>query len=185
MENTWETIKKNCVDQFEKRLEFFIGKLKKIRSDRISLETIRGLKINYQGEKKPIKIIANLRISPNHELVIQAFEPNLTSLISKAVLDEQLGYKQEKISKDEVIFTLLPMTGEMRKKLIKDVKEIIEEGKKFFRLIHQDIKSALKKDKNLSQDQKKNYEKQGDKLFKDYQDRFAVAWEKKIKELSS
>lgn len=158
--------------------------MEKIRSNQISLELIRGLTINYQGEKKPIKTVANLRISANHELVISAFEPKLIPIITKTVLDYQLGYKQEKSTKEEVIFTLSPMTREIREKLVREVKLIIEEGKKAFRLIHQVIKNTLKKDKNLSQDQKRNYEKQGDKLVKDYQDKLLAAEQRKVQELS-
>src|SRR5205823_5094664 len=99
-------------------------------------------------------------------------------------LDYQLGYKQEKSTKKEVAFTLSPMTKEIREKLVREVKLITEEGKKSFRLIHQGIKNTLKKEKNLSQDQKRNYEKQGDKLVKDYQDKLLAAEQKKVQELN-
>ncbi|CAG8799526.1 12151_t:CDS:1, partial [Gigaspora rosea] len=71
-------------------LTVFVGKLEKIRSNQISLEAIRGLPVNCQGEKKPLKAIANLRISLAHELVVRSFEPKFTLLISKASLDKQL-----------------------------------------------------------------------------------------------
>ena len=169
----------------EKELEVFVGKLERIRSNRISLEAIRGLMVNYQGEKKPLKAVANLRISPNHELVIHSFEPKMTPLISKTILDNQLGYKVERSTKEETYFALTPITTQIKEKLIKEVKSFTEEGKKNFRLIHQDIKNWLKKENSLSQDQKKSYEKQGDKLVKDYQEKLIEAEEKKIKELSS
>ncbi|CAJ0845676.1 9196_t:CDS:1, partial [Entrophospora sp. SA101] len=44
-------------------------------------------------------IITNLRISPNHELIARAFEAKMTPLISKTILDNQLGYKVERIKK--------------------------------------------------------------------------------------
>lgn len=141
--------------------------------------------VDCQGEKRPLKAIANLRISPNHELVVRAFEAKMMPPINKAILDKQLGYKVERSNKEETYFALTPITKEIKEKLIKEVKTITEEGKKSFRLIHQEIKNWLKKDKDLSQDQKKNYEKQGDKLVKDYQDKLLAAEEKKIRELSS
>ena len=166
-------------------MQVFIDKLEKVRSNRISLELVGGLRVEYHGEKRMIKSLASLRVSPSHELVVRAFDSKVVPLISKVVLDNQLGYKVERSTKEEVYFTLLPMTKEIRERLIKNVKMITEEGKKFFRLIHQDIKKSLKEDKSLSQDQKRNYEKQGDKLVKDYQDRLVLAEEKKILELNS
>jgi ribosome recycling factor len=169
----------------EKELKVFAGKLDKIRSNHISIEVIRGLVINYRSEKKPIKAVANLRISPSHELVIRAFEPAALSSITSTILNNQLGYKLERSTREEAYFTLLPMTREIRERFIREVKNITEEGKKAFRLIHQEIKNALKKIANLSQDQKRNYEAQTDKLIKDYQDKLISAEQKKIKELSS
>jgi len=141
--------------------------------------------VNCQGEKKPLKAVANLRISSNHELVIHSFDPKTTPLISKTILDNQLGYKVERSTKDEIYFTLTPITTQIKEKLIKEVKFLTEEGKKNFRLIHQELKNWLKKELHLSQDQKKSYEKQADKLVKEYQDKLLSAEEKKIKELSS
>ena len=185
METNWEVIKQKKTMVLEKELEVFIGKLERIRGNRISLEAIRGLMVNYQNERKPLKAIANLRISPNYELVARAFEPKMTPVISKTILDNQLGYKVERSTKEEVAFTLTPITTQIKEKLIKEVKLITEEGKKSFRLVHQDLKNWTKKESHLSQDQKKNYEKQADKLVKDYQDKLVAAEEKKIKELSS
>ena len=142
MENDWETIKQKKIEHLEKELKVFVGKLERIRSNRISLEVIRGIMVNYRGERKPLKTMANLRISPNHELVVRAFEPKMAPLISKAILDSQLGYqeKRERSTEEEVFFTLSLITKEIKDKLIKEVKLITEEGKKNFRLIHQDLK---------------------------------------------
>ncbi|WNE40326.1 MAG: Ribosome-recycling factor [Mycoplasmataceae bacterium] len=185
MENNWEGVKQKKTSQLTKELEFFISKLDKIRSNQISLESISNLMVNLQGEKKPLKAVASSRISSNHELIIKAFEVKSIPAISKTILDNQLGYKLERSTKEEAIFTLTPITKEIKERLIKEVKLVAEEGKKSFRLIHQDLKKALKEDRSLSQDQKKNCEKQTDKLIKDYQDKFLIAEEKKIKSLSS
>ncbi|CAI2164094.1 10742_t:CDS:2 [Funneliformis geosporum] len=183
--NDREAIKRKKIEQLEKRLQIFTSELEKIRSNRISLELIGGLMVEYQGEKKMIKSLASLRVSPSHELIVRAFDSKLVPLISKVILNNQLGYKVERSTKEEIYFTLLPTTAEIREGLIRNVKMITEEGKKSFRLIHQDIKKSLKEDKGLSQDQKRSYEKQSDKLIKDYQDRLVLAEEKKIRELNS
>ncbi|CAG8547076.1 39219_t:CDS:2 [Gigaspora margarita] len=149
-----EVIRQKKIEHLEKELKVFISKLERIRSNRISLEAIRGLMVNYQNERKPLKTIANLRISPNHELIARAFEPKMTPLISKTILENQLGYKVERSTKEEVYFTLTPITTQIKEKLIKE-------------------------------DQKKGYEKQADKLVKDYQDKLLTAEEKKTKELNS
>ncbi|CAG8789971.1 1964_t:CDS:2, partial [Racocetra fulgida] len=174
----------------EKELEIFVGKLERIRSNQISLETIRGLTIIYQGERKPLKTISSLRISPSNELVIRAFEPQLTSLITEPV--RKMGYKLEGITKNEAYFTLLS-SGESREKLTRDVKSITEEGKVAFRQVRQAFREKIgvlaqgKSDKRgelrISADQKRKYEIEMEKLVKDYQEKLIRAEEKKIREL--
>jgi ribosome recycling factor len=186
MEINWEAIKKKKIEHLEKELRVFVDKLEKIRSNRISVEVIGGLIINYRGEKKTIKSVAkSITISPNHELVIRASEPKTIPSIINTILDSQLGYNLERSNKEEAIFSLSLLTQEIKERLKQEVREIVEKGKINFRLIHQEIKNILKKESNLSRDQKRNYEKQGDKLVKDYQDKLLIAEKKKIQELSS
>ena len=109
----------------------------------------------------------------------------LTPLITKTILDNQLGYKLERTTKEETYFTLSPITKEIKERLIKDVKTTSEESKASFRRIRQEFRDLVKKDPNFSQDQKRNYELQTDKIIKDYQDKIIASEEKKIHELNS
>ncbi|CAJ0824605.1 22183_t:CDS:2, partial [Entrophospora sp. SA101] len=161
------------------------GKIDNIRSNRISLEAVRGLMVDYQHGKKPLKSVASLRISPNHELVIQPFEPKIIPQITKKILDSQLGYKVERNTKEEVCFVLSPLTEEIRGQLIRKVNLITEEGKSALRRVRENFRNLVKKDDRFSRDQKRNYEAQVDKIFKEYQDKLITAEKKKIQELSS
>jgi len=168
----------------EKELSIFRGKLEKIRSNRVSLEAIRELIIDNRGQKRPLKSLASLSISANYEIVIRVFEPKSAPLITKKILDEELGYKLERSSGAEIYFSLLPLTKEIRTKLIQNTKKIVEEGKAVFRQIRQEIRNSIKKNNSFSQDQKKNYESQTDKLIQDYHNKLVSSEEKKIQQLN-
>src|SRR5438132_5687057 len=101
--------------------------LRKIRSNQISLAAIEELTIEQQGKKQKIKQLATLKINPDRQLVIRVFEPKKIQMISKAILDSQLGYRQTKMEKNELCFSLAPMTGEIRQQLGKKTKEMIEQ----------------------------------------------------------
>ena len=180
---TWEEIKKKKEKDLEEVLRLFLGKLEKIRSNRISLEIIRGLVINYEGQNSTLKSLANLSTSSSRELVVQAFEPKAVSAIIKKILDEQIGYKLERSNGKEICFSLLPMTEETRKKLIKNVEEITEEGKIALRPIREKIRNLIKSS-SFSLDEKKRYEIETDNLIKYYQNRLVSAKDKKTQELS-
>ncbi|CAI2161891.1 5545_t:CDS:1 [Funneliformis geosporum] len=139
--------------------------------------------VNCPGERRPLKAISNLRVSANHELVIHAFEPKLLPPIINA-LNQLGGYKLERSTSDEAYFSLLLMTRETKDKFIREVKVIGVEAKVALNLVRQEIRDLVKKNKEFSQDQKRNYENQIDKITKIYQDKINAAEEKKIQELN-
>jgi ribosome recycling factor len=162
------------------------GKLDKIRGNRINLEVVRELILSYKGENKPIKAVASLRISPQHELVISNFEPKLYSLIKNKVLEDRSEYQLAgKSTPTELYFTLALMTKEIRDKLVREVKSIANAGNVELRKVRENFRKEIKKEKNFSQDQIRQYERQIDELTKEYEKKFTALEEKKIKELSA
>lgn len=192
MDSNWEVIKQketellkikvleNVIRKLKKVLENVIDRLEMIRSNRISLEAVRRVIENYQKEKKLAEIKFDLSISPSNELIVRSAK---ISSIVKIFSESKLGYEKKEISEDKAVFSLSLMTEKKREELTEEVKKIADEkGKKVFRLIHQDIKNTLRKEK-LSEDQRRKYEAKGDELVKDYQKILIKAEEKKIREI--
>src|SRR5437762_208739 len=103
--------------------------LRQVRSSQISLGAIEELTIEQQGKKQKIEDLATLKVNPDQQLVVRVFEPKKIQAISKAILESKLGYQQVKMEKDEIYFSLPPMTGETRQQLIKNVGKMIEQGR--------------------------------------------------------
>jgi len=183
--NLWEEIKQKNLQHFEKELSIFAGKLEKIRSNRINLEVVRELILNYKGENKPLKAAANFWISPQAELVISNFEPKLHSLIKNTILENRPEYRldSEKSTPNELYFVLALMTKEIRDKLVREVNSIANAGNVEIRKVRENFRKEIKREKNFSQDQVRKYEKEIDELTKGYEKKLVVLEEKKIKEL--
>jgi ribosome recycling factor len=156
--------------------------LKKIRSNKISLEAVEELLVEQQGKKEKIKQVAALKINSG-QLVIRAFEPKKIRAIEKAVSDPQLGYQRVKMEKDELYFSLAPMTGNIRAQLNKKVKEMVEQGKTDLNLSRGKIFKELKK-KEPSQNNQKLAEKEIEKIKKEYLKKIQELQAKKEKELT-
>src|SRR5688572_12384382 len=137
--------------------------LRKIRSNQVSVEAIEELSIQQQGKNQKIKQLTTLKINHDGQLVIRVFEPKKAQMINKAVLESQLGYQQTKMEKNELYFSLAPITGEIRQQLGKKVKEMTEQGKAALRLSRQKILKSLK-EKKLSQNEQKLVEKEIEKI---------------------
>ncbi|KLL02412.1 MAG: ribosome recycling factor [Mycoplasmataceae bacterium RC_NB112A] len=184
-EEIWEKIKTKNLKNFEKELSVFAGKLDKIRGNQINLETIRALVLNHKGEKKPIKAVASLKISPSYELVINNFEPKLYSLIKNTILEERSEYQLlgEKSTTNELYFTLALMTKEIRERLVQEVNSIANAGKIELQKVRENFRKELKREKNFPQDLTRRYENQIEELTKDYEKKLAALKDKKAKEL--
>jgi ribosome recycling factor len=151
-----------------------------MRSNRISLDLIRNLPISASGVRTNVKNVASLRINQSHELVIKTFEPKNLPLVNKSILESQLGYGLQRSTKDESYFCLLPITGEIKEKIKKDIKSMTDDVKKSLRISHQEMKNQIRKDSSLSMDQKKNKEKEVEKIIKEYQERINLLESNKI-----
>lgn len=193
MENNWETTKQQKNELFQKELEFFAEKIAQVHVNRLNLETIgEKIKLDRKGKKVPLRSLLNLNISPNHELVVSNYETKMVSLIKNAILGNSLGYEfemaeksGEKNNSNQLYFTLAIMTKEKRDRFIQQVEEIVKKGLIALRQVRENFRNLVKKDKNLSQDQKRNYENQIDKLTKDYENKLMEVEKKKVKELNS
>ncbi|CAJ0747089.1 20012_t:CDS:2 [Entrophospora sp. SA101] len=181
-----EIIKKNGAERIEELMKEDLNRLetslRKIRSNQISLEAIEELSIQQQGKNQKIKQLATLKINHEGQLVIRVFEPKKTQAINKAVLESQLGYQQTKMEKNEIYFSLAPMTGEIRQQLGKKVKEMTEQGKAALRLSRQKILKSLK-EKKLSQNEQKLVEKEIEKINEKYLKKIQELQAKKENEL--
>jgi ribosome recycling factor len=168
-------------------LNIFAGKLEKIRSNRINLELVRELILNHKGENKPLKAVANFRISPQAELVVANFEPKLHSLIKNTILENRSEYRldSEKSTPSELYFILALMTKEIREKLIREVNSVANAGNIEIRKVRENFRKEIKRGKDFSQDQVRKYEKEIDELTKEYEKKLVGLEERKVKELKS
>jgi len=183
MENDWKLIKEKKEEMLNKNIIFFSEFLNKIRSNKISLNSIKS--INLEGDN--IQKLAILKISPKHEIIIKPFNSNLKlcQIIAKKVLDEQLGYKVESIKKDEIIFSLSLMTKEIRNKLVKDIEKITISEEAKIRVVRNELRNYLKKNtKKFSQNEKNKKEKEIEEMIKKYQEIISNLKKQKILELT-
>lgn len=167
----------------EKELLFFIEKLNKVRSNRISLDTIRGLTINQRGKNVAIKNISDLRINENYQLVVEVEKPQDLPLIIKRITSSSLGLNLVKNNKQNAYFSLSIITDEIKENLIKEVKNIVNECRISFRNIRDQLRCYIKREKSFSDNQKKSYEKELEKIIDEFQNKIANAEQKKVIEL--
>ena len=108
--------------------------LTKIRGNNANLEIVKELLIVYQGKKEKIKYSSNFRLNWQGKLIVQVFEPKKTQLIKEVILatkdfQQTSEDRAETKEKNELCFSLTPMTREIRRELFEKACKIIEDGK--------------------------------------------------------
>jgi ribosome recycling factor len=160
-----------------------INNLEGIRSNRISIDFLKSITINAQERKIKLAQLASLRMSSMRNLVVSAFDKKNVPSITKSLLNAELGYKLEGTKNEIMYFLLLPMTEEIRTKLIKKCKEIFENSKVLIRNNRQKILNEIKNSKSLSNDQEKKLKRSVEDVVIIWSDKFEKIYIQKVDEL--
>ncbi len=184
-----EKIYSEAVSKMEKTLSNFKSDLNKVRTGRASLALFDDIRIDYYGKPTPLNQMATLSIPEPRLITIQPWDLSMIGEIEKAILKSGLGVTPTNDGK--IIRIAIPrLTEERRKELVKVVKKMAEGAKVSIRNIRRDANEHLKnleKNREISQDQLKQWmdkiQKSTDKYIEKV-DEALSAKEKEILEIS-
>ncbi len=154
-----ETRMEDAVSNMEKR---FLN----VRAGRANPNMLDGINVEYYGVQTPLKQLANISVPEARQLSIKPFDKGALGNIEKAIFEANLGVTPN--NNGEVIFLVIPaLTEDRRKELVKQVKQIAEEGKIALRNIRQDANNDIKKEK-LPEDIEKSANESVQELINKY-----------------
>lgn len=153
-----ETIINNADDRMKSSIENMEGRFLNVRAGRANANILDGIMVSYYGVPTPIRQLANITIPEARQLSIKPYDKGALSDIEKAIFESNIGLTPN--NNGESIFLVIPaLTEERRKELVKQVKQIAEEGKIALRNIRQDANSELKGLKLPEDEEKRGNEK--------------------------
>jgi ribosome recycling factor len=156
--------------KMKKSIEAIQKELVSIRTGHASPSLIEHLRIEYAGTVLPLNQLASISAPQANLLVVQAWDKASISSIEKSIQKSELGLNP--INDGRVIrITIPPLSEERRQELLKIVHRRIEEGKIALRNVRRDAQEDLKtqeKNKEISQDEHKQYQNQLQKITDTY-----------------
>jgi ribosome recycling factor len=175
-------------DGMKKAVESFKRDLQKIRTGRANAAMLDGIKVDYYGTPTPVNQVATVQVVDARLITIKPWEKSMLQVIDKAVRASDLGINP--VSDSELVrLPIPPLTQERRKELAKVVGKQTEEARVAVRSARRDAMDMVKdaeKDKQITEDERKN----GEKKIQDLTDKYianiddiAKAKEKEIMEL--
>ena len=124
------------------------------------------IKVDVYGQMMPINQLATVSVPEPRLISVQVWDKANTNLIESAIQKSELGINPQ-IDGQMIRLKIPDLTEERRKDLIKILKNMGEKGKVAVRNIRREANEELKKklkDKIISEDDSKNFEKKIQKL---------------------
>ena len=137
-----------------------------LRTGRANAAMLDKIKVDVYGQQMPINQLATITVPESRLISIQVWDKSNCSLIDSAIQKSDLGINPQ-IDGQIIRIRIPDLTEERRKELIKILKNMGEKGKISVRNIRREANEMLKKklkNKEISEDDNKNFEKNIQKL---------------------
>jgi len=157
---------KNYSSKMDKSIQSFKKDTSTLRTGRANTNMLDTIRVDVYGQLMPIDQIATISVPEARLISIQVWDKTNTSLIESAIQKSELGINPQ-IDGQIIRLRIPDLTEERRKDLIKVLKNMGEKGKIAIRNIRREANEDLKKklkDKLISEDDNKNFEKNIQKI---------------------
>ena len=176
---------KNYSSKMDKSIQSLKKDLSTLRTGRANPNMLDTIKIDVYGQMMPIEQLATISVPEARLISIQVWDKANITLIDSAIQKSELGINPQ-IDGQIIRLRIPDLTEERRKDLTKVLKNMGEKCKVSIRNIRREANEDLKKklkDKIISEDQNKIFEKNIQKLTDiniDNIDKILVEKEKEI-----
>ena len=147
--------------KMDKSISSFKKDISTLRTGRANTNMLDTIKVDCYGQLMPIEQLATVSVPEARLISIQVWDKSNVTLIDTAIQKSELGINPQ-IDGQIIRLRIPDLTEERRKDLIKVLKNMSEKSKISIRNIRREANEELKKklkDKNISEDQNKNFEK--------------------------
>ena len=157
---------KNYSSKMDKSILSLKKDIATLRTGRANTNMLDTIKVDVYGQPMPIDQLATISVPEARLISIQVWDKANIAIIESAIQKSELGINPQ-LDGQLIRLRIPDLTEERRKDLIKVLKNIGEKGKIAIRNIRREANEDLKKklkDKIISEDNSKNFEKQIQKL---------------------
>ncbi len=144
-------------EHMEKSIEVLKKDLNTLRTGRVSIHVLDGIKVEYYGAPTPLNQVANVNAVDATTIVISPWDKSIINDIEKAIQEANVGANPNNDG-DTIKLYFPPMTEEERKKQAKKAKEFGEKAKIAIRNIRREANDEIKKmfkNKEITEDDQK------------------------------
>lgn len=171
--------------QFDTVLDHLHKELGTLRTGRATPQLVEDVRVNAYDSIMELKGLASIAIQDAKTIIIEPWDKGLIQAIEKAIRDSGTGLSPA--TDGGVIRIMLPsMTEENRLKLVKLMKEKIEDSRIALRGVREGVRDEIlekEKNKDMSEDEKFKLLDELEKLTKEFNEQISAMAEKKEDEI--
>jgi ribosome recycling factor len=165
--STIQQVVKDARAAMDRSMENSKKEFSSIRSGKASASLLDTVRVDAYGQLMPMSQVGSVSAPEPRLITVTPWDKGLTSAIEKAIRDSNLGLNP--MSQGGIIRVPLPsLNQERRAELVKVVRKLAEEGRIGIRHARTMARDAMKKLDKLSDDEKKQAEKELQKLHDDH-----------------
>ena len=156
----------NYSSKMSKSIQSLKKDLSTLRTGRANTNMLDTIKVDVYGQLMPIDQLATVSVPEARLISIQVWDKANVNIIESSIQKSELGINPQ-IDGQIIRLRIPDLTEERRKELIKILKNMGEKAKIAVRNIRREANEELKKklkDKVISEDQNKNFEKNIQKI---------------------
>jgi ribosome recycling factor len=152
-------------DSLAKVKDSFRRELTRLRTGRANLALLDGIRVEYYGAMTPLNQVAALNIADPRLITVKPWDKSLLVAIEKSIVASNIGITPG--NDGEIIrLPIPPLTGEVRKNLVKELKKKLEDARVAARNVRRDA-NQLVKEAELSEDDEERALKKIQKMLDD------------------
>ena len=153
----------------EKTIHHLDVEYSKLQLGRANPVMVESIMVEQYGSMQPLQNIAAVSNLDAQTLSIKPWDKTVIHAIAKAISDSGLWLNPQTMA-DSILIKVPPLTEERRKEISKVAKNMAEDAKVWIRNVRAESMKAIKKaenDKEISEDERKKYETDLQKLIDD------------------
>lgn len=149
--------------KMEKALDVLHTELKTIRTGVANASILEHVQFEYYGAMTPINQVSGIKVVEGRQLMVTPYDKSALKDIERAISMSDVGLVPQNDG-DCIRLNVPPLTEERRKELAKEAHKMGEEAKIAIRNVRREGNEAVKKDKELTEDEARNLQDQIQKI---------------------
>ncbi len=169
---------------FEKAKEHLNKELNSIRTGRATPALVEDISVEAYGTMQPLKSLASISTPDAKTVQMEPWDKTVIKAIEVAIMKSDLGINPN-VDGTVIRLNMPMMTDETRQKMVKKMKEKLEDAKISIRRVREDVKKKIEKDDDISDDEKHDQLDNLDKKVKEINLEIEEAGKKKEEEITT